>query len=641
MRRFLNKQNACGFTFIATVIFFTFLPLSVFGQDTTSLQNVEIVAAKEELSQLGKKKEIIDSTIKEQFRFGSIGDVLSYNSAVYIKSYGPGGLSTTAFRGGNAEQTAVLWNGFNIQNYMLGQADLSLLPSVLFEQIGIEYGGSSALWGSGAVGGSIHLDSKSPFNKGLKSIVNVGGGSFGMYNSSAQVLYSKKRFVSSTKIYLNNSDNNFKYRDTSDHQQPLKRQRNAEYNFKGFMQELKFIVNSKQMVSLNIWANDNHRRLPNFNPLAESKTYQQDQALRSSVNWTYAKQKFRTNIRAGFFHERINYNDSIARIFSENKVQTFIADNENYFNWGFKNVFSIGASVLSTTGRSDNYGSAKNISRVSLLAGNKFSFLNNKLRSYVSARLEYFSVGTLPVTGNISLEYELLKDLVVSANAAKIYRQPTLNELFWKPGGNENLKAEEGYTYEGNLKFRKQIRKVLVGVSGSVYSRKIENWILWVPGMGGNPAPVNIQNVWSRGAETNWKADYSHKKFRTGIRLGSSYVLSTTESTLLENSDNVGRQLIYTPRYNFNGHMSVGYNQWECIYFHQYVGYRFTAGDNSQWLMPYQLSSIKLNYKFIFPRLNLVVFTGCNNLFNSNYQVVAGRPMPLINFEFGISIQTK
>lgn len=641
MKEFLNKRNACGFTFLAAVTIFSLLPFTSWGQDTTALQDVEIISTKEELSQLGKKKEIIDSTIKEQFRFNSVGDVLSYNTPVYIKAYGPGALATTAFRGGNAEQTAVLWNGFNIQNYMLGQTDLSLLPSVLFDQIGIEYGGSSALWGSGAVGGSIHLDSKSPFNKGLKGIVTIGGGSFGMYNSSAHVLYSKQRFVSSTRVYLNNSDNNFKYKDTTDHAQPTKRQKNAEYNFRGLMQELKFLLNKKQILSVNIWANDNHRHLPAFSSQAESKAYQQDQALRSSLNWSCTKEKFRSAIRAGFFYERINYTDSLADIYSENTVKTVTADNENYFHWSGRNVFNLGLSVLSTNGTSDSYSSVKNLSRFSLLAGNKFSFFGEKLKAYVSGRLEYFSAGTLPITGNFSLEYLLLNGFTASVNAAKIYRQPTLNELFWVPGGNKNLEAEEGFTYEGNLNFKKQIGRLSAAISASAYSRKIKNWILWVPGPAGNPAPVNIQNVWSRGTETSWKLNYGFRKFRAGVYLGTAYVLSTTESTELENSDNVGRQLIYTPRYNVNGHASIGYNQFECIYFHQYIGYRFTAGDNSQWLQPYQLSSIKLNYKFIFQKLNLVLFTACNNLFNTSYQVVAGRPMPLTNYEFGITLQTK
>jgi vitamin B12 transporter len=198
----LNKQRAYGFIIIKTIfsILMT-VPVITYGQDTVLLKDVEINASKEELSQIGKKREGIDSLIKEQFRFNTVGDLLSYNSPVYIKSYGPGAIATTSFRGGSAEQTAILWNGFNIQNYMLGQADLSLLPSVLFEDIRVEYGGSSSLWGSGAVGGSILLDNKLPFGKGASLTAHIGGNNNGLGNVFLNWANSKKRFVSSSKIY--------------------------------------------------------------------------------------------------------------------------------------------------------------------------------------------------------------------------------------------------------------------------------------------------------------------------------------------------------------------------------------------------------------------------------------------------------
>jgi hypothetical protein len=37
-------------------------------------------------------------------------------------------------------------------------------------------------------------------------------------------------------------------------------------------------------------------------------------------------------------------------------------------------------------------------------------------------------------------------------------------------------------------------------------------------------------------------------------------------------------------------------------------------------------------------KLNL--FAASNNLFSANYVILAGRPMPLVNYEFGISIYT-
>lgn len=639
---FLDKRSAYDFSFIKIVMLISLvLPVSLLGQDTTLLRDVEIVSSKKELSQLGKKREQIDSTVKEQFRFNSVAEVLGYNSPVFIKTYGPGAIATTAFRGGNAEQTAVMWNGFNLQNQMLGQVDLSLLPSVLFEQMSIEYGGSSAVWGSGAVGGSIHLDSKLPFNKGLNATLNSGGGSFGLFNTSARILYSKQRFVASTKLYMNSSQNNFQYTDSTDGRAVTRRQKNAAYEFKGFMQEFKWMLTKRQLITVAVWGSDNQRRIPAFDPSAESKSHQRDQALRTSLSWSYVQQKFKSVCRAAFFAERIRYNDSLARIYSDGRVETVMFDNENYVQWASKNVFTFGVSALSATGISDNYGSRKNISRVSLLAGNKFSFLNERLKAFTSLRLEYFSAGALPLTGNLGLEYRILKGLLASVNLAKIYRQPTLNELFWSPGGNPDLKAEEGYSYEGTLAYRRQKGRVTFLVSGSAFSRRIDNWILWVPGMGGNPSPENIQKVWSRGTESTTRLEYSKNKCRLAGQIGTGYVLSTTEASQLENSDNLGKQLIYTPRYTANAHLSAGYGPVQLVFFHQYVGYRFTAGDNSKWLAPYHVSSLKLSYKIVFTKLHLLVFTAANNLFNSSYVVVAGRPMPLRNYEFGISLQTK
>lgn len=611
------------------------------AQDTVALNSVEVSARKIELSQIGKKVERIDSTVREQFRFSSVADLLAYNSSVFIKSYGPGQLATTAFRGGNASQTAVLWNGFNLQNAMLGQADLALMPSVLFEEVEVEYGGSSSQWGSGAIGGSILLNNKLNFNKGLKSAINLGVGSFGAVNSSAAVLVSKKRFISSTKVYLNNSRNDFKYKDTADREVPIKKQKDAEYNFKGLMQEFRFLLNAKNIVSANAWINSNMRHLPNYNAGYASRTFQRDDAIRLSANWSYVTQSFRSLTRGAYFIDRINYDDSIASLFTKSKVNTLMLENENYFELAKNYQLNIALNFLSSSATTENYVAKQSISRVSLLLGNKFSFLKERLVAYVSARVEHFSVGTLPVTGNASLDYRITKLIRAKINAARVYRQPTLNELYWVPGGNRNLKPEKGYTYEGELIYTKQFDALQLSISGSAYSRIIDNWILWVPGANGNPSPVNIQSVWSRGTESSWKLVYLKNKFRCGLGFITGYVLSTVRSNTQQNDNSVDKQLIYTPRYTVNGHASVGYANADLVFYHQYSGYRFTSSDNSTWLPPYQVSSLRFNYKFSLKDLNVILFAAVNNLFDTNYSVIAGRPMPLRYYEGGVSIKVK
>lgn len=640
----LNKRLAYGLTRAVKpvcVLCFVFVSYKNKAQDTVSLRPVEVNAHKNSVAQIGKKTVQVDSLTKEQFKFNSIGDLLAYNSSVYIKNYGPGALSTTALRGANASQTSVMWNGFNLQNAMLGQADLSLMPAVLFENVSVEYGGGSSNWGSGAMGGSIHLDTKTTFGQGLQSAINLGTGSYGLLKTSANVLVSKKRFVSSSKFYMHSATNNYAYRDTVDKENPIKKQKNASYDFKGLLQEFKFLINPKQLLTFNVWLNSNSRRLPSYNYQSESKTYQEDKAIRFTGNWTYVQGNFRSVIKAAYFKDVINYDDSLLALYSKSKVSTAMIENENYVDWLKNQKLNFSFSYSRSGAVSDNYAGDKSLSRTSVILGNKSLLWKGKLNTYVSVRAEYFSVGTLPITGNASLEYKLTKNIGAKVNAARVYRQPTLNELYWLRGGNTQLKAEQGYTYEGEFNFQKQVKRFSVLVSLAAYSRNIENWISWIPGGGGYPEAVNVQKVWSRGTETSWKLNYKKNKFKAGFSFMTAYVLSTVLADKQENGNTLNKQLVYTPRYTVNGNFSVGYERAELVLYHQYCGYRFTTTDNTQWLNPYQVSSLRSNYTCEFKKVRVIGFAACNNIFNTNYTVLSGRPMPLRNFEIGLTLQTK
>lgn len=634
LKRVLNKI-AFAWAILMAVTCFT-----ARGQDTVGLKEVGVVTQRTSLSSIGKKTTTIDSTTKQQFVFNSVGDILNLNTPVFIKNYGPGGLSTSAFRGGNASQTAVTWNGFNIQNGMLGQIDFSLLPSVLFDNITIEYGGSSSLWGSGAVGGSIHLNNKPLFDRGLTTIANLSVGSFGLFNASAKVDYSKKKFATSTKAYLQNSLNNYYYTDSSDHADANKRLQHATYAFSGIMQELKCIINQKQTIAANVWFNKGNRQIPTFNATSLSKPEQFDANLKTSVNWNYVSNRFNSSIRSAWFYDHLDYTDSAYSIYSKSKLQTLIAENENIFRWRENNSLNLGANFTAYSGMSDGYRGAKSLQKAAFFAGNKFSIINNKLMLYVSLRTEYFSTAKTAITGNTALEYAISRQITAKVNAAKVYRQPTLNELYWTPGGNPSLLPEEGYTYEGDLSYKKQFGHVHLFISGSAYMRTITNWILWLPSPAGS-TPVNIQEVFSRGTETHSRLSWQKNKTKLSLGIVSGYVLSTVKSSRQENDNTQSRQLIYTPRYTINGNISFTYSKFTLTAYHQYVGYRFTTSDNLQWLTPYHYTSVRANFQSnVQPSANMTLFFACNNVFNTNYAVIAGRYMPLRNFEIGITLKT-
>jgi iron complex outermembrane receptor protein len=617
------------------------LSLQFYCQDTTLLKEIDVTAQKINFSELGKKTHKLDSNALQQFVYNTVADALSLNSSVFIKSYGPGALTSTSLRGGNASQTAVLWNGFNIQNAMLGQIDLTLLPTVLFDQVNVEYGGSSSLWGTGAVAGSLHLLNKPKFNNGVSTKVNVGSGSFGLFNASTNVEFSKAKFFSSTKAYIQNSINNFIYKDTLNKERLLNEQKHASYSFKGVLQEFKFILNKKQTLSVNAWYNLGYRQIPSNNLVQINKAYQKDNNLKVTVNWNYIGAKLNSSIKAAVFNDVVVYNDSLISLNSKSTVKNIIIENENIINWGKNHSINFGANLTSGQAISDNYNGVKKLTKIAFLVGNKFSLIKDKLIIYPVARAEYFSVGKLPVTGNLSIEYKVFKNITAKVNGAKVYRQPTFNELYWQPGGNINLFPEQGYTFEGDLIYTKKINGFLFSLSGAAFYRMIDNWILWLPGANSFPTPVNVQQVFSRGTETSCKLEYVKNKFRVTTNVFTAYTLSTVNSSSQENGNTKEKQLIYTPRYTVNSNLTLAYNNTFITYYHQYVGYRFTSSDNTQWLLPYNYSSLRFNLKGVLGKeTKMIVYAACNNLFNQNYTVVSGRFMPLRNFEIGISLLT-
>ncbi|MBK7667946.1 MAG: TonB-dependent receptor [Sphingobacteriaceae bacterium] len=228
--------------------------------------------------------------------------------------------------------------------------------------------------------------------------------------------------------------------------------------------------------------------------------------------------------------------------------------------------------------------------------------------------------------------------LKLKVNAAKVYRLPTLNDLYWNPGGNPNLKPEEGYTYEGSFEIKLPYKHFLLETEMTYFDKNISNWIYWVPGAGGNPTPINLMKVYSRGTETSSRISYTFNKLKTQIGFNSAYVLSTSTESNLENDASVNKQLIYTPRYNYGGNFSLTYYKFNISYYHNYIGYRFTTSDNTFWLKPYHFANLKIGYQTSFQKLTLVTSLHINNLFNSNYMVMAQRPMPLRNYEISLTL---
>lgn len=637
---------------LACVLFSKRLNSQIADTSLHALNEVVILEAKQQQLQASKKTIETDSVILSRYSTSTLSELLSAQSTIHIKSYGNGNIATSAMRGGNANQTAILWNGFNIQNSMLGQTDLSIVPGILFENVSLEYGGGSALWGSGALGGSIHLQNKLSFDKGFKTKLQVGLGSFDNKKLGSAILLSYKKIASNTRVYYSAAKNNYDYKDTTDKEEPNKQVSHAAYVMKGFLQELSFLATGNQRVNIRAWYNIANRNIPSYTS-AVSKQSQEDENVRLSADWNYSKHRLNSTIRAAYFNDKLNYNDSMANIYSKSTMHTFIGESDNIYV--YKN-HKLNVGVNYTQYKSNlfdkkpAFGPSSNpliadtiirheLDKTALFAAYQLSLFSDKFNYNISIRKEFTNLTEIPFTGNTGIRYQLVKWLALKANANKSYRQPTLNDLYWPQAGNPDLKPEDGYEVDGGVETKLSKNNLSLLFEATYFNRHTTNWITWMSDKNGVWRPLNIAEVYSRGTETRTELTYSQQELRIKLIVNTAYVLSTNQKSLNENDNSVNRQLTYTPRYTGQASFVLNYKQLAILFNQSYTGYRFTSTDNTSWLNPYYLANAKIAYGYSFSTVNVEFFASVNNIFNKNYTVVASRPMPLRNFEAGIALQ--
>ena len=130
-------------------------------KDSVILKQVTVYGLPDEKYLTGSSLILLDSSLKSHDRSRNLSEILSLQLPIYFRTYGNGMLSSISMRGTSPNHTSVLWNGININSFSLGQADFSILPAIAFDEVKIHEGAGSARFGSGAIGGTVLLNSTS------------------------------------------------------------------------------------------------------------------------------------------------------------------------------------------------------------------------------------------------------------------------------------------------------------------------------------------------------------------------------------------------------------------------------------------------------------------------------------------------
>lgn len=230
----------------------------------------------------------------------SLSDLLRFQSNIYIKENGRGSTSSPSFRGTLASHTAFVWNGININSIFLGQGDINNLNPLSYENVGIKFGGGSVIYGSGAIGGSIHLNNSLDYNKGFEGTVFSEYGSFATINSLVRGKFSNENFSFNADINHSQSKNDFEITEKKFIN------RNGEYQNTSFNLGLGYKINPNNELYWQSQYYDSDQHYPIFSE-NQTKTKYQVQTIRSLAGWKLRSGQFKNNLKFAYLEDNFQY----------------------------------------------------------------------------------------------------------------------------------------------------------------------------------------------------------------------------------------------------------------------------------------------------------------------------------------------
>ncbi len=654
--------------------------VSVAGADSSS---VRIAAASvsgfRSLAGTGIYRTPLDSTgLRENISF-SFADILAYNSSLFVKQYGRAALSTVSFRGTSPSHTQVLWNGMKINSPMLGMTDFSTIPAFIADRAELLHGPSSLQAVSGGLGGAVLLHSGPGTEEGFSMQFVQGIGSFATVDDFLRLDYGKNRFSVSLRAVFSYSPNRFRYVNMKkkeniydENMEIISTYHPAEYNENGKYRDYHILLESGYRTSsggrftLSVWYLGAYRQMPRLAvDYSEQDGYINDRnenTLRAVLAYKRDFSRVKVHASAGYSGTELGYDHA----FDAGKGHwTYISNSDSRANtlffrcgadwnfpggWTFRSDISLYNYIVSSEDiiSHQGYDAARTDAGVFLSVDWKpveRLGLSLSVREDLAGNAISFPVPSLNAGLLLWREAGLYFRGSVSGN----YRYPTLNDMYFLPGGNPDLKPETGVSYDAGYSFSKRWNRVSLSAEGAWYDSYIDDWILWLPyGTGKNYyTPVNLQEVHAYGVEQKVDLGWDVTD-DLNLRLVGNYTWSPSINvygTGRKGDTSAGKQLVYVPEHSASLMASLAFRSWKLLYKWCWYSRRYTMSSNDSGptgsVPPYLMNGVTLSKGLEFRRADISLSLAVRNLFDENYETVLSRPMPGINYEFFIGITPK
>lgn len=543
-----------------------------------------------------------------------LSDQLLSSSSLDIRSNGRGVLSTVSFRGGRTTQTTAQWMGLSIESPTNATVDLALIPSFLFDRAELT-ATSANIVGPGAISGALLMSNRTPGRK--RSSVQARFGSFesafiGLDHETILGLNWSMR----TRFFADHALNNFKYTDFDQEQVRIS---NHLRNATGVMHEIHGSFKNWNVTS-RTWWQEYYRQIPPTMLQTMSEKEQVDRNLRTALRLAWSQRSQLLDINLAYGNEFLNYSDPIADL------------DEDYFTDQLVALVRyhrpLTKRTLVTLQLDDRFAAASaseyyNDNRNEVSPGIQLKWTHTKWGVRTGLRKSFYLNNRSPLLLNSDFSYSSDKQSVLISYSNN-YRLPSMNDLFWRPGGNPDLAPEQSHRAEVEWKLAPQSWSL----STTVFLHQIYNQIRWLPSSGGVfEATQSEETVWNRGVELT-------AAFRDTLRRlviiptihGQVLLSSSSDQSRSPFEYSTDHQQIYVPLYRVScriaaHHQSGIQGRIELIH----VDDRSVLPDRSKFIEDYLLLNCMLAYEL---GTDLMFSYEVQNASNQLYFNQQFRPMP-------------
>ncbi|MDQ1771893.1 TonB-dependent receptor [Labilibaculum sp. A4] len=618
--------------FLFTVIV-SFLSFGVWSQtlgvDTIQIESIDIVAPRLQHFSSTEKTVQIDSILIQRYDGKDLSSLLQKTSLVNISSNGAfGALATAGMRGASGTHTSVNWNGIPVNSLTTGSADLSLINAGSFDQVQVIYGAVGSLYGSGTLGGAIELSNKPDWKKKSEIGLSSEIGSFSNYKTKLHSKYSNSWISYTAQAFFQYGKNDFTYTDKYDFDSPTERLTNNENRAYGTIHDLHLKLNN-HFIDLGAWYQAKKKNIAGLMGIGKPFSHQQqrDSSLKVYLGWKTLVGKFRVEAKTAYLYDYLKYTDGYTSEISSERVLND-ANLRYYLNSKFS--LDVNGKYSWLKGETNNYEKEENESR--LTVAGKYS-PNFGTFIFTFGR-EWSSEVNPPEMYSFSSLLHIISNVIdLRVKAGTHYRRPTFNERYWQPGGNENIKSEEGWSADLGLAFLSYSTNYgEFNADLSLYHSKNKNAISWRP-TGSFWSPQNTGQMISRGVELelNHILNVGSDRIHTSLKYAYNDAYNNDKF-----SDDYKQTMAYRPHHITKILSDLIHEKWDAgiiatfrshsqNWEEQEVEGNFLLDVNAGYLFETGLAKIKLTGRI-------------ENLLDKSYELVKYYPMPGRAYYLGLNV---